>query len=173
MSHVLTEEECQTLRSYADNHRNATKFDDRISVAPSEFAQLLPPSRIRALHETFLDFSQGASVTHIVIRITTISPEEEGPPKHVRYHNDGSFDVMHMYLNSVGGGNLHYLTSQGHQAAAAETGHAVLHRNGIVHGVSSFEGTRYILIFMNGVEKAPKSDVLRPLYEGVVFKDEL
>jgi len=81
---------------------------------------------------------------------------------------------MNMYLNPVGGGeNLDYLTSNGEMAAKASKGHAVLHRNGIVHGVSSFLGTRNILIFINGIKKSSKFDVIRPLYENKAMASEL
>lgn len=172
VSNVLTADECATLRAFGDDRKNESLFDNRLEVLPAELATMLSAERIRSLHNIFLDFTEGAAVTKVIMRITSVTADE---PKHVQYHNDGPFDVMHMYLNSVGGGgNLNYLTSNGEVSAKAATGHAVMHRNGIVHGVSSFLGTRYILIFMNGSQKSSTFDVIRPLYENnTTIVDEL
>lgn len=118
--------------------------DFRFEVPPRDLEAFLSQESLERLYKVFADFT-GPSDPKIVIRRTAIQGN-----KHIPYHNDGEFAVMHAFLNGdeLDGGNLHYLTPHGAVETDASTGTVLLHKNGIVHGVSSFYGVRVILLLL-------------------------
>jgi len=96
------------------------------------------------MYKAFKQHDASFPVSDIVIRRSALDQD-----RHIQYHIDGDSSVMHVWLNDdADGGNLFYLDQNGMTKIEVTMGTGVFHSDNIVHGVSSFTGTRYILLFI-------------------------
>ena len=180
---LLTMDQCHRIRDYTDKRWKADvdagvdvargknyTIDYRIELQPEELASMIGVASVQRLYQAFRDYDEDYPVSRIVVRRTTSVHEH-----HIQYHNDGPTAVMHLWLNApteIEGGGLWYLTSNGTAVVDTSiTGAASFHSEGIVHGVATFAGTRYILIFLSDHKGA--SDVVAPFLAKSLVHSEL
>lgn len=161
ISHLLAKEHCKILVDNTEivfqkallnpdtptmHWKTKTNITDdfRLDLTMEDIVALIGTEATEKVQNAFQEFTQ-EPVTEVVVRRS----QNDGS-RHIQYHTDGPLAVMHLYLNgdNLDGGNLHYLTHDGVVGTTAPTGHGIFHQGGVVHGVSSFVGTRYIFIFL-------------------------
>ena len=172
---LLTMDQCHSIRDYTEMRWKADidagldvargknyTLDYRIELPTQDLADLIGVASVQDLYQAFQDYDEDYPVSRIVVRRTTSAHDH-----HIQYHNDGATAVMHLWLNApteIEGGGLWYLTKNGTQVVDTSiTGAASFHSEGIVHGVATFAGTRYILIFLSDHKAA--NDIVAPFLE--------
>jgi hypothetical protein len=117
--------------------------DFSFNVSVATLNSLIGLENTNKMYTAFNDFDSSFSVNDIIFRRTRARGDS-----HIRYHNDGHMSVLHVSLNGdelEGGGSFHYITSNGIVNPDFRTGYGIAHGHQIIHGISSFTGTRYIL----------------------------
>ena len=177
-------EDCKILREHADiklqelvadrihlwGDTNVTD-DFRLEVTPEELKNLIGSESVHKLHTAFQTFDKKFPVSRIVLRRTHQTGDQS-----LEWHNDGPTQFMLVSLNGdeLVGGDLHDLTREGTIPTTANTGDGFIHTSSIVHAVSKFEGTRYILgllgesldsqdIFQESIFSAEHMDGMSPM----------
>lgn len=141
---LLTNEECSRLRDYAEGRLQEhlvsgeelvqygadVREDFRFHLSVDELLRLVSLNSIKAMYNAFKAHDSNYRVSEILIRRS----HHETNDKHIRYHQDGDRNVMHVWLNddSLNGGNLYYLNRTGTTKFDTGLGTAAFHSNGIV-----------------------------------------
>jgi len=166
---ILSTDECSVLKKHADAELEKTVAkgitemrgakiteDFVVDITPSELKNLIGMDSIRAMYKTFKEFNPDFPVSRINVRRTALTGG-----KHIHYHVDGASMVMHVWLNGgdeLDGGNFFYLGQNNTTKIETTMGAATVHGKEIVHGISSFNGTRYTLLFVG--DRIHSKDVL-------------
>lgn len=132
--------------------------DLRLTVTPTELENLIGLDSIRALYSEFKAYDDAFPVNKIVLRRTTLYNK-----KHIEFHTDPNVSFMFVWLNAdeIEGGGPVYLTGDGVTPTKPVTGAGLFQSENVVHGISPFIGTRYILGLLG--ESVDSADILKDM----------
>ena len=137
---LLNHEERKELISYTDTQFDGSP-DFKLYLTPSELENLVGAERYE-----HLSFKMGNNFSEIVLRRV----EDHGHA--INFHTDYSNKTMQVMLseeNDYAGCELVFVTDNGFEKPRRKPGHATIHDNSILHGVTEMKsGVRHSLFFL-------------------------